>query len=233
MNTSGYIMQGKANPDGHIVIEPTEYAFASGAPTVVRSGLGLINLLVAASGTTVVDYDIANILFRYGMQDDSQMLFGQNNGTGGAQALPLLPGTVFNTPYSTQARPPITASQYFGSNTGNATVIPKGITVRAINLAYQVLGAGLTSATIGLTKTQYAPGPAIPVVTNLLAAVNNGILLPIAANPITVNIPIAAANQVMLNSRLAKYLLELTFVAPAGSTVQVSGIFLDVAYNYN
>lgn len=232
MNTAGYVMQGLPNPDGHIIIEPAEYSYATGG-TITRGGVGLLYLTVPASATTIIDYELSGMLFRYGMQDDSQMQYGQNNGTSGANALPLLPGTVFNTPYSTQARPPIASNKVFGSGTGNASVIPKGITVKAINLTYQVLGANLTSATIGLTKTQYATAATAPVVTNLLAAANNGILLPVAANPITVNIPVTAANQIMLTSRLAKYLLEIQFVAPAGSTVAVSGIFLDVAYNYN
>lgn len=223
MHTSGFIMQDQLNPDGHI--------FLPFPGTQTRLGSGLSALVQAASTAGVYEINLDKLLLRYGMQDDGQQQYGRPNGTSGAIALPLLPGTVDQTPYSRTQRPPVPSTAIFGPNDlGTARTISKGIQVNTINLVYQVLGANLTSATIGMTKTQFASGVA-PVVTALLANANNGILLPVAAQPVITGI--AIPTPAPITTRFAQTLIEVDITTPAGSTVNLYGLFLDVSFNFN
>lgn len=223
MRTSGFVQQNQLNPDGHI--------FVPFPGTQTRLGSGLNAVVQAASTSGVYEINIDKLLLRYGMQDDSQMQFGRPNGTSGAQALALLPGVVDQTLYSRTQRPPVPSTAVFGPNDlGTAPTIAKGIQINTINLVYQVLGANLTSATVGMTKTQFASGVA-PVVTALVANANNGILLPVAAQPIIT--AVAVPTLAPITTRFTQTLIEVDIVTPAGSTVNLYGLFLDVSFNFN
>ncbi len=90
----------------------------------------------------------------------------------------------------------------------------------------------MTSVSIGVTKTKYVNG-ATPVVTNLLAAGANGLPTAVNANPYVTSVALPSASQIALTDRTSRYIVELTFVLPATSTVFLPGIFLDVAFNHN
>ena len=231
MVTSGFVMQGLPNPDGHVFI-PINPANGTANPGVrTRLGGGLAATVQPAATASVYEISLDALLFRYGMQDDSQMAFGTRASTSGAAALPLLPGVLDISPYSRLPRPPIASANVFG-NGGSAVGIAKGIAIKGVSLVYQPIGAALTSVTIGITKTQFANGVA-PVVTNILPNVNNGLLLAVAAQPVITTIPVPVVNQVMLTNRFAEYLIEIDPVTAGGGTLNLFGIFLDLAYNYN
>jgi hypothetical protein len=230
MKTSGYVQQGLPNPDGHIFIDLNTYA-TSGAGTRTRQGAGLVAVTQAAATNAIYEIPLADLIFRYGMQDDSQMAFGRPNGTSGANALALGIGVVDQTPYSRAARPPIPSAQVFGSG-GTALSIAKGISLTGITVCYQVLGAAATAITLGITKTLFTPPLVAPVVTTILANGANGLSTAITAAGV-VNSTYIPINSGMLTSRLAQYLLELDATTAIGGTINFFGMFLDVAYNYN
>ncbi len=224
MHTSGFVMQDQLNPDGHI--------FIPFPGTQTRLGSGLKAVVQAASTAAIYEFDLADVLFRYGMQDDGQQQYGRPNGTSGAQALALLPGVVDQTPYSRTQRPPVPSTAVFGPNdSGTARTIPKGMQVNAINVVYNVIGGTLTLATIGMTKTTFGTTGTAPVVTTLLANANNGLQTGVISQPVAYNVLIPTPAPI--TTRLTQTIIEVDMTTPAGVTIDLYGLFLDVSFNFN
>jgi hypothetical protein len=223
--TAGFWEQDSAFPDGLLFVSPTDVMSPGIDATFTRAGKGLVNSVVPASATTTYTIPLTSMLLRTGKQDDEQQAFGSALGTG-QQSLAAPPAT-FATNWGQSGRPPYTIAQ----NLVVPTSRPKGIAINSVSPVYQVLGAPLTSVTVGLSKTKFVSGIA-PVVTDLIAPAQNGMSLAIAAQP-TIT-PIANPNQnVMLTDVTSEYIVEIVWVAPAGSTVNFYGFFINVAFNHN
>ena len=229
MRTSGLLLMDTPLPDGQIFVSPIDIMLGSSDATFARAGKGLVSTVVPASTTTIYPIALGDLIMRYGMQDDAQQQFGLAtpvNGNQGAQALATPPNT-FTTPYGPTGRPPFAASTFGVPVTSR----PKGIAINSVSVAYQVLGNPLTSITFGLSKTVFSNGIA-PAVTDIIAPAANGLTTAVNAQPALITIANPTQN-LMLTTINAEYIAELTFVAPAGSTVNFYGLFLNVAFNYN
>jgi hypothetical protein len=135
---------------------------------------------------------------------------------------------LFTTPAGVSGSPPYTGSSELTPVTSPR---PKGITIKQIYPIYTVGTVALTTNTIGVTKTVFAPNTA-PVVTNLLADAANGLATAVQANPYLT--PIQLTQPVsMLTTKYASYTIEWDVTTAGTGTANLYGVFLDISFNYN
>lgn len=234
MRTQGMIQADTPNPDGHIFIpvQITNFAVGTGtnvatAPYGVASG--------AAAATIVLP--LSEIIFRYGVQDYAQEQWGSTL-SGGAQGLATPPAT-FTTPYGASGNPPFLGASQLTPPTSR----PKGILIKGINLVFQNLTTAPTVNSVTISKVQF-PQPipngltptsasAAPVITTLLASAALSLALNTAGQYTTTNVPLLAANQIMLTPRDAEYYITWLVTAGAATTTTLIGVWVDVSYNLN
>lgn len=204
---------------------------ANTALTLVASGK--LAYLIPASATTNL-FKAIDQIFRnlsYASISSGMTAFG----TTGPPPVPG-PSTVANTsgPRGIIVSPPIPKAQLPTITGPNFGPLPKGIQINSVDFIYQVLGAGATSISVGLTQTSFGAagaGAVAPTVTNIITLGANGMPLTVAANPVTTRV--AITNPVMLSALEAQYLLQFQAVAPAGCTIDFYGAVLNISYNYN
>lgn len=225
MRTQGMIQAGTPNPDGHVFFGISDITTAGTAPTFNRTSKGLYSLTQPVSAGNTYIINLAGLLFRYGVQDDLQMLWG-STANGGSQGQPTPPNAFVGQGANLQ-RPPYTGASQLVPPTSR----PTGISIKNIIPVYQVLGVALNFITIGLSKTQFANGVA-PVVTDVLAPATYGLTTTVNAQPVAIPVPVSTPNLFQTN-RLSQLTVELGVNTPAGGTCALYGIFIDVVYNYN
>ena len=224
MRTAGLIQQGTPNSDGHVFFVASAARLFSGAGTNTRTAKGINYLAVAASQNIILSVPLTELMFRYGMQDDMQQLYG-STANGGANGKALDPGVNYVQEAPLLSRPPYIGVTHLNPQTGR----PTGIGIKNIVPVYQITGAAATLNTIGISKTQFALGSA-PVVTDILAPTN----IPTAVSgQVTPNAVAVSGTPVFQTSRLAEYIVEWQINTPAGGSVNLFGFFLDLFYNYN
>lgn len=140
----------------------------------------------------------------------------------------IITENLFTTPAGVTGPPPFTGTTQFTPVTAPR---PKGIGIKAIYPVYAIAGASLTLNTIGLTKTVFTPGNTAPVVTSLLADAANGLGTATNAQPYLTPINFATPVPYQV-SKYSEYSIEWDVTTAAGGSVQLFGIFIDVAYNY-
>lgn len=133
---------------------------------------------------------------------------------------------VFTTPAGVSGPPPFTGVTQLTPPTAPR---PKGIGIRAIYPIYSIAGAGLSTNTIGLTKTVFSPNAA-PVVTSLLANAANGLATATNAQPYLTPINFASPIPMQV-TKYASYSIEWDVTTAAGTAV-LYGVFIDVNYNF-
>lgn len=233
MRTQGMIQADTPNPDGHIFIPVQTANFQVGAGTAVATPPYGINPSAAA---TIV-LPLAEIIFRYGVQDYAQEQWGSTL-SGGAQGLPT-PPAAFTTPYGVSGNPPFVGATQLTPPTSR----PKGILIKAINLVYQSLTTAPTVNSVTISKVQFAqpiPGGAavtslssVPPVTTILASAALSLALNAAGAFTTTYVPLLAANQIFLTPRDAEYYITWLVTPGAATTTTLIGVFVDVSYNLN
>jgi hypothetical protein len=136
----------------------------------------------------------------------------------------------FTTPAGVTGRPPFTGATQL---TPVSSARPKGIAFKAIYPVYTLTTAAQTSQAISLTKTTFANNTA-PVVANIITAGQNGLANATQAQPYLTCIPVPVANQGFQTTRFTEFLIEWD-LTPSGGTavVDIYGIFIDLAYNFN
>lgn len=120
---------------------------------------------------------------------------------------------------------------------GPKAPVPKGLRINWVDVIYEVDTGAITSATFGLTNTQFpaAGASGAPTVTNIIALAANG--LPVAANTAgqatrtRIAVPTAAQIYNILDG--SELVANVNFVTPAGNTVKFYGIILGCHFNYN
>lgn len=113
--------------------------------------------------------------------------------------------------------------------TYNNTGISAGVGFVSVVPIFKIIGAALTSGSVGLTSTAWPATltAANPTVVNLLAttalatAVNANIYSPVV--PVTTTTPVSTS--------LSQVLAEINFTTPAGSTVNFYGVLLNILVN--
>lgn len=232
MRTSGIFECDLPYTDGQIFLGASELLplVAASAP-FASAAAGKYTLNVPASTTANLFANLNQIL-RTGRLG-STLYDQQQFGTAASQPGP---SSVSNTsgPSGLSGRPPITGANLptlIGPVRG---AIPKGLQVNSIDVIYQVTVLALTSATIGLTATQFGAagaGAVAPIVTNLITLGANGLPTAVAANPVTTRVPVATPAFTITPE--TELILNLNFVTPATSLVSVYGAVLNTSYNFN
>ena len=228
MNTGGSFEQDTAFNDGQIFLGPNgDFAPTAGTAPLTTSAAGLLYGLVAASQTCNL-FSIISQMLRTGVYPQAPFS-SQQFGT--AASVPG-PSTVSGTggPRGIAGRPPIPAAKLPTVIGQTAQPIPKGLQINWVDIIYQVLGVALTSATFGLTNTQFINGVA-PAVSNLIALAANGLTTAVAAQPTRTRILVPTPAFTILDG--SELIANLNFVTPAGSTVKFYGAVLGVSFNEN
>jgi hypothetical protein len=139
----------------------------------------------------------------------------------------VLTESLFTTPAGVSGTPP-----YSGITQLTPVTVPrpKGIAIKAIYPVYSITTAAVTTNTIGITKTVFAPNVA-PVVTSVLANAANGLATAANAQPYITPINFAEPASFQV-SKYASLNIEWDVTTAAG-TANLYGVFLDIKYNWN
>ena len=231
MRTNGRLLMDTSMPDGQLFYSPADIMSSTSAATIVRASKGLIAAVAPASTTTIFPVCI-NDLLRYGMSDDAQQQFGQGTPQGGfqgAQGQATTLTTPFTTPYGPTGRPPYLQATQFAPVLSR----PKGLAINSVMpwfIRYSVLI--LRASSCGSSKTIFASGVA-PVVTDVIVPGANGLSTShLVGAPVTTSVLNPVQNSFFTTAQ-TELIAEIQFVAPAGSTVNFYGMFVNVAFNFN
>jgi hypothetical protein len=212
-------------PDGQIFIPVTPTCVIGATGTQTRSAAGHAYTVIPASSTAYVELDLTPI-FRTGLQDDFQEIFGGSGSAGSfasANGLAAPPAT-FSTPGSVSGAPPFTGISQLSQPTSR----PKGVQINSLAAAYTVVGTAVTTNTLGLYKMVFANNTA-PALSTLLAATS--LATAVQTNPYLTTLSVSSP--AYQTSQNANYILEWTITTPADSTVNLYGVLANVTYNFN
>ena len=229
-DTLGVNAQQSAFPDGHLFIGAKAFTDSGGFLTITNPSLGIVQGNIGAGDASVLFTDVKELLFRTGVYASgaSQRAFG----TAGPPPVPgpsLVAGT--SGPLAlTQGIPPIPGAKLNTVAGSLAGPTPKGVQINSYDVIYGVTGAAAALATTGLTQTIYKSGLA-PVVNPLVAIAANGLLLPVTAHPIIVNVPVPVP--AMLTAADESVVLNLALTAGGGGSIQFYGVNLNISFNFN
>lgn len=228
MNTGGQFTADTPFSDAQIFLGAEELVSPSLTQAAIsQSGEGLLIITTPVSATTDL-YKTVDKILRTGYAINYQQQFGTAASVPG-------PSSVANTsdPLGLTGIPPVLAANLATIKGPVTGFKPKGMQVNSADIVYTVLGAPATSISFGITATKYglpAAGATAPVVTNIVAFGTNGLPVAVAANP--VNTRVAVATPSMIVTPETKLQIHLRTVNPAGSTVAIAGVILNISYNY-
>lgn len=230
--TDGTWDQGTPQPDLRIFVGADQFTdFAALATLPATPAPGLLFKTVPATDAAKFFSSLPGLLLRSGVfatPAGTQEQFG----TAAAQPGPSLVAGTSGPLALIQGKPPMTAAQMAtiaGSRSGPQ---PKGIQINSVDVIYQVLALAAAAATIGLTTTQFPAISAAPIVTNLIPLGLNGLLLPIDAHPIVVNVPVPSPAMIVPTND-TEVILNINFTGGATGTVNFYGAVLNCSFNLN
>jgi hypothetical protein len=229
MHTKNQFIQDTAFSDGQIFLGPSGDFIAVGgtAPTLATAGVGLLGYTLGTASSTYNLFSPISQILRTGYAP----LFQEQFGTAASVPGPTAVANTSDPEALQQGFPPILSANnptIHGPFTGYRA---KGIQINYVDVIYNVATAALTAATIGLTKTKFVNNVA-PLVTNYIALANNGLPLPIQANPYVTRITVATpAFDVDTDSEL---ILNINLSTGAASTTSIFyGCVLGISFNFN
>jgi hypothetical protein len=227
-HTAAKFSQDTAETDGQLFVGADEFKDLTGGSTLaLASGLLSANVPASASSSFIVTVDQILRALGYATANGSQQQFGTAANVPG-------PSAVANTssPLAIVGRPPYTGATLPTVKGPVTGIIPKGFYINYLRVFYKINGVALTSATVGITQTTFkaATSTTAPIVTNVLALANNGLVTATLANYINVTVPIS--NPTFFNTDATQLLLNLVFTTPASSTLNFYGVVLNITTNY-
>ena len=229
--TDGTWDQATPQPDGRIFIGADQFIdFAALATLPAAPAPGLLFKTVPATDASKFFSSCPGLLLRSGVYagPNTQEQFGTAAAAPGPSHVPGTSGPLAFI----QGRPPMLGAKMATVAGSLAGPLPKGIQINSVDVIYQVLTLAAAAATIGLTTTQFPAVSAAPIVTNLIALGTNGLLLPIDAHPIVVNVPVTSPAMIVPTND-TEVILNINFTAGATGTVNFYGAVLNCSFNYN
>ena len=181
---------------------------------------------ISGTTATVMQFPLASLLFKSGMQDDLQEQFGGGPIGGplvGAQGL-ASPTATFTTPASVSGPPPFTGITQFTSVTAAR---PKGLQINSIDFIYTITSSPASVNTASVLDFAYTNN-GVPVVTTLLASAANGLQTAAQTNPYVTNVKMTTVKYLTA----ADHQTVVTWSLTPGAGASVYGIVLNVTYNF-
>jgi hypothetical protein len=152
-----------------------------------------------------------------------------NAHTGAATGGAPITQNIFTTPADVSGRPPFTGLSQL---TPVTVARPKGISLTALQVTYLITGANLTVPTIGMFAVQY-PNLTAPTVTTLIAQATNNLQTATNAQAYTTPIPVPIANRGFIVTPNTLVAIEMDFNVGAATTIDIIGMTLSCAFNYD
>jgi hypothetical protein len=136
---------------------------------------------------------------------------------------------IFTTPAGVSGRPPFTGLSQL---TPVTAARPKGLNPVGLWVNYIVNTTAITVPVCALYATQYVYGVA-PTITTLISSATNNLQTAAATTSYTIPVPVPVANQGFIITPNTVITAEFDFTSGASGTVDVLGMWLQVAFNYN